>query len=36
MADKISTISKQRLGKKIGRLDDQDIMRLNQAMIVFL
>ncbi len=36
MVDKISTISKQRLGKKIGRLDDLDIMRLNQAMIVFL
>ena len=36
MVDKISTISKQRLGKKIGRLDDLDIVRLNQAMIVFL
>ena len=36
MADKISTISKQKLGKKIGRLDDQDILRLNQAIVLFL
>jgi mRNA interferase MazF len=36
MVDKISTISKQKLGKKVGRLDDRDIVRLNQAIFVFL
>ena len=36
MVDKISTVSKGRLGERIGRLDDTDMMRLNQAMMVFL
>jgi len=36
MADKITTVSKKRLKSRIGRLDDEDIVRLNRAILVFL
>ena len=36
MADKITTMPKSKLGARVGRLDDADILRLNQAMLVFL
>ncbi|RAU22778.1 growth inhibitor PemK [Paramagnetospirillum kuznetsovii] len=36
MVDKISTVPKERLGRRIGRLDDADIMSLNRAIMVFL
>ncbi|MGB6908532.1 MAG: type II toxin-antitoxin system PemK/MazF family toxin [Methyloceanibacter sp.] len=36
MVDKITTVSKSKLGTRIGRLDDQDVVRLNQAILVFL
>ena len=36
MADKITTVRKTRLGVCIGRLDDEDIVRLNRAVLVFL
>ncbi len=36
MADKLTTISKVKVGTRIGRLDDEDIVRLNAAVIVFL
>ena len=36
MVDKITTMTKSKLGKRIGRLDDRDIVRLNQALLVFL
>lgn len=36
MVDKITTVPKERLGEKIGRLGDADILRLNQAVLVFL
>lgn len=36
MVDKITTVPKTRIGKQIGRLDDQDIVRLNRAIVVFL
>lgn len=36
MVDKITTVPKTKLGRRIGRLDDQDIVRMNQAMLVFL
>ena len=36
MADKITTVSKSKLGERVGRLDDEDVLRLNQAMLVFL
>jgi mRNA interferase MazF len=36
MVDKITTVSKQNLRTRIGTLDDADIVRINQAMLVFL
>ena len=36
MVDKITTVPKSKAGARIGRLDDEDILRLNQAMLVFL
>jgi mRNA interferase MazF len=36
MVDKVTTVSKTRLGSRIGRLHDEDIVRLNQALVVFL
>lgn len=36
MVDKITTVPKSKMGGKVGRLDDEDIVRLNQAMLVFL
>ena len=36
MVDKITTVPKSKFGAHVGRLDDEDILRLNQAMIVFL
>ena len=36
MVDKLTTVSKERLGERIGRLDDEDVVRLNRAILVFL
>ena len=36
MVDKISTVPKTRVGARVGRLDVDDILRLNQAILVFL
>ena len=36
MADKITTVPKTKIGARVGRLDDEDILRLNQAVLVFL
>ena len=36
MVDKITTVPKVKLGKQIGRLEDQEISRLNQAILIFL
>ena len=36
MVDKITTVPKAKAGARVGRLDDEDILRLNQAMLVFL
>ncbi|MBM3623593.1 MAG: type II toxin-antitoxin system PemK/MazF family toxin [Alphaproteobacteria bacterium] len=36
MVDKITTVSKSKVGSHVGRLDDEDLVRLNQAMMVFL
>lgn len=36
MVDKIATVRKTRLGSRIGRLDEEDAVRLNQAVLVFL
>lgn len=36
MIDKITSVPKSRLGKRVGRLDDDDVVRLNRAALVFL
>jgi len=36
MVDKITTIAKSKLGRQVGRLDDEDVVRLNRAVVVFL
>ncbi len=36
MVDKITTVAKAKLGSRIGRLDDEDLVRLNRAIVVFL
>ena len=36
MVDKITTVPKSKIGAHVGRLDDEDIVRLNQAILVFL
>jgi len=36
MVDKITTVPKAKMGMQIGRLDDEDMLRLNRAMTVFL
>ncbi len=36
MVDKITTIPKTKLGARIGRLADKDLVRLNRAMMIFL
>jgi mRNA interferase MazF len=35
MVDKLATVSKERLGERIGVIDDADVMRLNRAIVVF-
>jgi mRNA interferase MazF len=36
MVDKLTTVQKSRLGRRIGQLDDEDVLRLNRATLVFL
>jgi len=36
MVDKITTAPKSKLGRPIGQLGNEDMVRLNQAMMVFL
>ena len=36
MVDKVTTVPKSKIGKRVGRLDDEDVLRLNQALLVFL
>jgi len=36
MVDKITTVPKAKIGARIGRLDDEDILRLSRAILVFL
>jgi mRNA interferase MazF len=36
MADKVTTIPKAKLGARVGRLADQEMLRLNRAVVVFL
>ncbi len=36
MADKITTVPKANLSRRIGRLSDDDLIRLARAAVVFL
>jgi mRNA interferase MazF len=36
MVDKITTVPKSKVGSRVGHLGDEDILRLNQAILVFL
>ena len=36
MVDKITTVPKTKIGTRVGRLDDEDVLRLSQAVLVFL
>ena len=36
MVDKITTVPRAKLGSRIGRLADADMVRLNRAMMIFL
>jgi len=36
MVDKITTVPKSKVGERVGRLEDEDVVRLNQAVTVFL
>jgi mRNA interferase MazF len=36
MVDKLTTIPKRKVGERIGSLDDEDVLRLNRAIMVFL
>jgi len=36
MVDKITTIPRERVGSLVGRLSDEDVVRLNRAVLVFL
>ena len=36
LVDKVTTVPKSKVGSHIGRLDDEDVLRLNQAVLVFL
>ena len=36
MVDKITTVPKSKLGRQLGRLAGEDILRMNRAIVVFL
>jgi mRNA interferase MazF len=36
MVDKITTVPRSRIGARIGRIADEDVVRLNRAALVFL
>jgi len=36
MVDKVTTVPKSKLGEFVGRLDDEDVLRLNRALVIFL
>ena len=35
MVDRITTVARAKIGKRVGRLDDEDLVRLNRAIVVF-
>jgi mRNA interferase MazF len=36
MIDKITTVSKKKLEERVGRLSDEDVVRMGRAVLVFL
>lgn len=36
MVDKLTTIPRSKLGERVGRLNDEDMIRLGRAIVVFL
>jgi len=36
MVDKVTTVAKTKIGALVGRLADEDMVRLNRAVLVFL
>ncbi len=36
MVDKLTTVPKVKIGSRVGRLADSDLLRLNRAVVVFL
>ena len=36
MVDKVTTVPRTKIGTRIGHLDDEDMLRLNRAVLVFL
>jgi mRNA interferase MazF len=36
MVAKITTVPRVKLGQRIGRLGDQDMLRLDRAILIFL
>ena len=36
MVDKVTTVPKTKIGDQVGRLGDEDLVRLNRAVLVFL
>lgn len=36
MVDKITTVARARLGARVGRLAEEDMVRVNRAVLVFL
>jgi mRNA interferase MazF len=36
MVDKTTSVPRTKISKRVGRLDHEDILRLNQALLVFL
>lgn len=36
MVDKLTTVARTKLGQRIGVLSDEDMVRLNRAVVVFL
>lgn len=36
MVDKMTTVPRDKIGSRVGRLHDEDLIRLNQAVLVFL
>jgi len=36
MTDKVTTVPKSKIGERVGRLDDENVIGLNRALVVFL